>query len=279
MASASGRGAASRAPCREFLRGSCRWGTNCRFSHERKSVRVCRYYQNGFCHYGDKCSFLHLPPRQCSDSPSRYLANSRVSEHGIVPQVGRRVSEPSVTPLQSAANWRAPVKFPRENWALAAEFVPRNAGLVKSASSPILMDKSKETECQDETNHQTSLKIPPSKKEDLSFQYERSKDVVCGICMNKVYDKQTAEDRVFGILPNCSHAYCVGCIKRWRQARDFQNEVVKSCPQCCVKSSYFIPHKYWIEETDEKLQLIEDFKAKTGTILSWQKCMKKTSVK
>ncbi|XP_075706731.1 putative E3 ubiquitin-protein ligase makorin-1 [Rhinoderma darwinii] len=273
MASASGRGAASRAPCRAFLRGSCRWGTNCRFSHEKKSVPVCRHYQNGFCGYGDKCSFLHLPLCPRSDSPSLYLASRRVSEPCIVPympspQVGRRVSEPSVTPLQSSAfaNWRVPVQLPRENWALAAEFVPRNTGLVKSVSSPILMDKSNETECQDETKPQTSLKIPQSKKEDLSFQYERSKDVVCGICMDKVYDKQTAEDRVFGILPNCSHAYCVGCIKRWRQTRDFQNEVIKSCPQCRVKSSYFIPHKYWIEDPDEKLQLIVDFKAKTGKI-------------
>ncbi|XP_056413578.1 E3 ubiquitin-protein ligase makorin-2-like [Hyla sarda] len=273
MASASDRGAAPKAPCRAFYRGTCRWGTNCRFSHEKKTVPVCRYFQNGFCCYGEKCSFLHLPPFQRSDTPSNYLASRRVSEPCIVPcvpnlQVGRRVSEPSVTPLQSAAfqSQRVPVQLPREDWALAAEFVPRNTGLVRSVSSPILMDKPKEREFQDETRHRKTLKILHSKTEDSSIQYERSRDVVCGICMDKVYDKNIEEERIFGILPNCSHAYCVGCIKRWRKTRDFQNEVIKSCPQCRVKSSYFIPHKYWIGDSDEKLQLIQDFKAKTGKI-------------
>lgn len=40
----------------------------------------------------------------------------------------------------------------------------------------------------------------------------------------------------------------------------------RGCPQCRVKSSYFIPHKYWIGDSDEKLKLIEDFKAKTGYV-------------
>ncbi|XP_069827557.1 E3 ubiquitin-protein ligase makorin-1-like [Dendropsophus ebraccatus] len=269
MASASGRGAAARAPCRAFLRGTCRWGTNCRFSHDKKSVPVCRHFQNGFCSYGDKCSFLHLPPGQHSDAPS----SRRVSEPCIVPyvptpQVGRRVSEPSVTPLQSAAfaSQMASAQLPREDWALAAEFVPRNPGLVRSVSSPVLMDKSKETKEQEDSELQTTLKILHSKMEDSSLQHERSRDVVCGICMDKVYDKQRPEERIFGILPNCSHAYCVGCIKRWRKTRDFQNEVIKGCPQCRVKSSYFIPHKYWIGDSDEKIQLIQDFKAKTSKI-------------
>ncbi|XP_077155678.1 putative E3 ubiquitin-protein ligase makorin-1 isoform X1 [Ranitomeya variabilis] len=276
MASASGRGAAARAPCRAFLRGACRWGTNCRFSHETKYIPVCRHFRSGFCSYGDRCSFLHLPLGHRSDSPSHYPDTRRVSEPSIVPyvpnpRVGRRVSEPSVTALQS--NRTVPVQLPREDWALAPEFVPRNAGLFRSLSSPILTGKSKEPECQDETKRRTSLKTLHSKRlikfslqGDSGIPYERSKDVVCGICMDKVYDKQMVQDRVFGILPNCSHAYCVGCIKRWRKTRDFQHEVIKGCPQCRVKSSYFIPHRYWIEDSDEKIQLIEDFKAKTGKI-------------
>ncbi|XP_073431678.1 uncharacterized protein [Dendrobates tinctorius] len=271
MASASGRGAAARAPCRAFLRGACRWGPNCRFTHETQYIPVCRHFGNGFCSYGDRCSFLHLPQGHRSDLPSHHPDTRRVSEPSIVPfvpnpRVGRRVSEPSVTTLQSNPfeHRTVPVQLPREDWALAPEFVPRNAGLFRSSSSPILTGKSKEPECQDETNKRTSLKTLHSKRENSGIQYERSKDVVCGICMDKVYDKQIVQDRVFGILPNCSHAYCVGCIKRWRKTRDFQHEVIKGCPQCRVKSSYFIPHRYWIEDTDEKVQLIEDFKEKTG---------------
>ncbi|KAM5180194.1 putative E3 ubiquitin-protein ligase makorin-1 isoform 2-T2 [Mantella aurantiaca] len=276
MATASGGEAAAavapRGQCRAFLlRGVCRWGANCHFSHERKPVPLCRHFQNGFCGYGNKCSFRHTT-YQPPDAP-RYPSGRRVSEPCIAPHVsdspiGRRGSEPSVSPSQapSSENHTRSVQSPVENWALAAEFVPRNAGLVRSVSSPVLMDGSvpEKAEGHDETKDQTSTKDLPSKPENSELQYERSKNVVCGICMDKVYDKQVAGHRVFGILPNCSHAYCVGCIKRWRKTREFQNEVIKGCPQCRVKSSYFIPHKYWIGEPAEKLKLIEDFKAKTG---------------
>ncbi|XP_071624323.1 uncharacterized protein [Heliangelus exortis] len=94
----------------------------------------------------------------------------------------------------------------------------------------------------------------------------RSRVVVCGICMERVYEKQLPEERLFGILPNCSHAYCVGCIRKWRQSREFENEVIKACPECRVTSSYYIPHKYWVSDADEKEKLIKSFRARTGKI-------------
>ncbi|KAK4809070.1 hypothetical protein QYF61_004006 [Mycteria americana] len=92
----------------------------------------------------------------------------------------------------------------------------------------------------------------------------RSEAVVCGICMDRVYEKPLPEERLFGILPNCSHAYCVGCIRKWRRSRDFQSAVIKACPECRVTSSYYIPHKYWVSDVGEKAKLIETFKARTG---------------
>ncbi|NXC22897.1 MKRN1 ligase, partial [Corythaeola cristata] len=82
--------------------------------------------------------------------------------------------------------------------------------------------------------------------------------------MDRVYEKPLPEERLFGILPNCSHAYCVGCIRKWRQSRDFQSTVIKACPECRVTSSYYIPHKYWVSDVHEKEKLIETFKARTG---------------
>ncbi|XP_063810997.1 probable E3 ubiquitin-protein ligase makorin-1 isoform X2 [Pseudophryne corroboree] len=217
------------------------------------------------------CSYLHLPP-SCwvPDAPPHYHAGRRVSEPCVVPHIRdpraiRRGSEPSVNPLRATGS---EIQRPRENWALAAEFIPKDTGLLRSLSSPTLMGNSNAERAgiQDGTNNRQSVKALYSKKEDSDTLYERSRDVACGICMDKVYDKQLAEERIFGILPNCNHAYCVGCIKRWRKTRDFQNAVVKGCPQCRIKSSYFIPHKYWIGDAAEKLELIENFKAKTGKI-------------
>ncbi|NXE67160.1 MKRN1 ligase, partial [Calcarius ornatus] len=79
-------------------------------------------------------------------------------------------------------------------------------------------------------------------------------------------EKALPEERLFGILPNCSHAYCLGCIRRWRRSRAFQSTVIKACPECRIPSSYYIPHKYWISDAAEKEKLIGAFKARTGKI-------------
>lgn len=51
---------------------------------------------------------------------------------------------------------------------------------------------------------------------------------MCGICMDKVWDKPEAK-RIFGILPNCTHAHCLGCLRTWRRNRqDFPPDVIKS---------------------------------------------------
>ncbi|NWV43763.1 MKRN1 ligase, partial [Grantiella picta] len=84
--------------------------------------------------------------------------------------------------------------------------------------------------------------------------------------MDRVYEKPLLEERLFGILPNCSHVYCVGCIRKWRRSRDFQSKVIKACPECRITSNYYIPHKYWISDVAEKEKLIRTFKARTGKI-------------
>uniref|UniRef100_A0A5F8HAC5 RING-type E3 ubiquitin transferase n=1 Tax=Monodelphis domestica TaxID=13616 RepID=A0A5F8HAC5_MONDO len=95
---------------------------------------------------------------------------------------------------------------------------------------------------------------------------EDSRNVVCGICMEKVWDKPQ-EDRFFAILPNCSHSFCVRCLSTWRQScgESFQN-VIKACPECRVHSNYFIPHKFWVSKGPEKEQLIQNFKEQTSQI-------------
>ena len=51
---------------------------------------------------------------------------------------------------------------------------------------------------------------------------------MCGICMDKVWDKPEEAERLFGILPNCSHAHCLGCLRAWRKSRgDFPPGVIK----------------------------------------------------
>ena len=63
---------------------------------------------------------------------------------------------------------------------------------------------------------------------DLSFAVQRSEEKVCGICMEVVWQKQPASAQRFGILTNCTHVYCLDCIRKWRSAKQFENIVIRS---------------------------------------------------
>lgn len=81
-------------------------------------------------------------------------------------------------------------------------------------------------EASDSTQH-AGAAAPTARRPEESTAYKQSKDVVCGICMDKVYEKRNAQSRRFGILPNCSHAFCIECIVTWRKTKEFQEEVIK----------------------------------------------------
>ncbi|XP_067164063.1 E3 ubiquitin-protein ligase makorin-1 isoform X1 [Apteryx mantelli] len=95
---------------------------------------------------------------------------------------------------------------------------------------------------------------------ELSFAVQRSKDMVCGICMEVVYEKANPSERRFGILSNCSHTYCLKCIRKWRSAKQFESKIIKSCPECRITSNFVIPSEYWVEEKEEKQKLIQKYK-------------------
>ncbi|KPP68405.1 putative E3 ubiquitin-protein ligase makorin-2 [Scleropages formosus] len=96
---------------------------------------------------------------------------------------------------------------------------------------------------------------------EKAFAAQFSQDKVCSICMEVVYEKATPSERRFGILSSCSHTYCLGCIRQWRCAKQFENKIVKSCPECRVVSEFVIPSVFWVEDQEQKNRLIEEFKA------------------
>merc|ERR1712071_227832 len=92
-------------------------------------------------------------------------------------------------------------------------------------------------------NHQADM--------ERSFAIARSKEKCCGICMETIWDKIPAAKQRFGILPNCSHCFCLDCIRTWRQEKQFDNKIIRSCPECRVQSDFVCPSRYWCE-TKEK---------------------------
>ncbi|XP_075299027.1 putative E3 ubiquitin-protein ligase makorin-1 [Opisthocomus hoazin] len=293
VASGALRGGCLRPLCRNFARGFCRWGQSCRFSHDRKSAQVCRYFQRGFCSYGEQCSYQHtreepvpagtrcgpvptVPPGSVPAAVARGWGGARCgSAHPVssVTHVASKFPSEEVEEGEKDKNIPAPDNIPRG--AIGGEFVParargasgsqpRGLGLDPSSSDP--------REAVVETATGTDPAEVPAELGAAAALVPtaalrtRSEAVVCGICMDRVYEKPLPEERLFGILPNCSHAYCVGCIRKWRRSRDFQSTVIKACPECRVTSGYYIPHKYWVSDAGEKEKLIETFKARMGKI-------------
>uniref|UniRef100_A0A8C8WDX1 E3 ubiquitin-protein ligase makorin-2 n=1 Tax=Panthera leo TaxID=9689 RepID=A0A8C8WDX1_PANLE len=99
---------------------------------------------------------------------------------------------------------------------------------------------------------------------EKAFAFQASQDKVCSICMEVVLEKASASERRFGILSNCNHTYCLSCIRQWRCAKQFENPIIKSCPECRVISEFVIPSVYWVEDQNKKNELIEAFKQGMG---------------
>ncbi|NXY87503.1 MKRN2 ligase, partial [Alcedo cyanopectus] len=99
---------------------------------------------------------------------------------------------------------------------------------------------------------------------EKAFAFQASQDKVCSICMEVVYEKPSPSERRFGILSNCNHTYCLSCIRQWRCAKQFENPIIKSCPECRVISEFVIPSAYWVEDQEKKNELIEAFKQGVG---------------
>ncbi|KOC59312.1 E3 ubiquitin-protein ligase makorin-1 [Habropoda laboriosa] len=99
---------------------------------------------------------------------------------------------------------------------------------------------------------------------ELSFAIQRSREKSCGVCFEVIMEKAFGEQR-FGILPNCNHCFCLSCIRKWRQAKQFDNKIIRSCPECRVSSDFVCPSMYWVDTKEEKQKLIKDYKRALST--------------
>ncbi|KAM6986355.1 putative E3 ubiquitin-protein ligase makorin-1 [Aplochiton taeniatus] len=100
---------------------------------------------------------------------------------------------------------------------------------------------------------------------EISFAIQRSKDMMCGVCMEVVFEKANPSERRFGILSNCNHCYCLKCIRKWRSAKQFESKIIKSCPECRITSNFVIPSEYWVEDKEDKQKLIQKYKDGMGS--------------
>jgi E3 ubiquitin-protein ligase makorin len=108
--------------------------------------------------------------------------------------------------------------------------------------------------------HNSECIAAHEKEMEIAFSIQRSKEKTCGICFDIVWEKDGREQR-FGILPNCNHCFCLECIRTWRQAKQFDNKIIRACPECRTCSDFVCPSSFWVDNPEEKQQLITKYKS------------------
>ncbi|XP_075712022.1 E3 ubiquitin-protein ligase makorin-1 isoform X2 [Rhinoderma darwinii] len=256
--------------CRYFMHGVCKEGNNCRYSHDlstSRSTMICRYYQRGCCAYGDHCRYEHTKPLKQEIIGDASAARSSPPES--LPETSSNINTPD-----SDAQGAAPQEENKEQPAdpeLKKQLCPyATVGECRYGENCVYLHGDPcdmcglqvlhPTDTSQRSQHIKSCIEAHEKDMELSFAIQRSKDIVCGICMEVVYEKTNPSERRFGILSNCSHSYCLKCIRRWRSAKQFESKIIKSCPECRITSNFVIPSEYWVEEKEDKQKLIQKYK-------------------
>ncbi|XP_072497960.1 probable E3 ubiquitin-protein ligase makorin-1 isoform X2 [Notamacropus eugenii] len=269
--SQTGSNDSPRPRCRYFARGFCQQGQNCSFSHDRQSLPVCRYFQQGFCFRGNDCRYQHsqVPSSsECTTEPLLPLPEPRL-ELGSASELATLHSVPEeLSPSCTQHGRGSGIKHLHTTEAADSTFsdsldIPLGNLNLNSTLEPGPQPDPQPAPHPDSSPDQNVFRLPRTPTPDIM---ENSQDVVCGICMEKVWDKHPA-DRFFAILPSCSHAYCVSCLRTWRQSRgNCPQNIIKACPECRVRSNYFVPYKFWVSKGPEKEQLIRNFTDRTSQI-------------
>ncbi|KAM7412001.1 hypothetical protein PAMA_021801 [Pampus argenteus] len=282
--------------CGRFITGSCRFGPRCNYRHEWPvASQICRYFQKGRCWYGNRCRYLHiLQPEDDAAVAGRRASMPTVSSSGVpYAPPGRRGSEPTV--LQTGVTVSSQERSTSHSHSVVNVSNPQHN--TRRVAADIVEEQSQDTDSQltaswesvqrsgtaqagaidgqhkQETSSNDTEDVGAAAASTTQGELEemeaflQSKNVTCGICMDKVYEKVDSRNHVFGILPNCNHSFCLQCIRTWRKTKDLGPDVIKTCPQCRVRSAFYVPNKYWVEG-QQKERLIATFKEK----FSKQRC-------
>uniref|UniRef100_A0A672QE55 RING-type E3 ubiquitin transferase n=1 Tax=Sinocyclocheilus grahami TaxID=75366 RepID=A0A672QE55_SINGR len=268
--------------CRYFMHGLCKEGDNCRYLHDLNSCKptmICKFFQKGCCAFGDRCS--KELKEQCCFFPSLWGAaqNSYVQESRCFSSsvyCGRPHYETAKYVNKSCRFFFKFLSGHLSNKEMKKQLCPYAAvgecryGLNCAYLHGDVCDMCglqvlHPSDSSQRSQHIRACIEAHEKDMEISFAVQRSKDMMCGVCMEVVFEKTNPSERRFGILSNCSHCYCLKCIRKWRSAKQFESKIIKSCPECRITSNFVIPSEYWVEDKEEKQQLIQKYKDGMGS--------------
>ena len=269
----------ARARCLYYQWGHCRYGQNCYFSHANvnssnscdsnqymdssssswrhtsenrnvpgpnKRIAWKRQDNNGDDSSGDEASENRLPNTEFVPSGNDNV--SKRPEHSPQKSYSEVCKEMTTKGTGSPGNICPYLKRGQCKFGIQCNYAHGEiCQFCRTAClNPHDKDQQKKhiNECMRQHNMEKSLAIA------------RSKEKTCGICFEVIMEKVPQEQR-FGILPNCNHCFCLFCIRKWRQAKQFES---KACPECRIQSDFVCPSPYWIDTKEDKEKLIKEYK-------------------
>ncbi|XP_017072450.1 probable E3 ubiquitin-protein ligase makorin-1 [Drosophila eugracilis] len=285
-----------------------------------RSQTICRYYVRGICRFGELCRFSHdltrgrpeceqetatevLPKPSTSSSNNASVSsqqrnwvnapvfvpsqkrNPALEESVVETSMGSEVEDgASYAVFQPGVSWAEVVGGPSSvnnkgdnsgpmNPASLDEVCPYESPCAWGELCPyrIHMELCEmcdqfclhPTDQAQRKKHNRECLQQHEQAMELSFAIARSKDKTCGICFDTIMEKAGREKR-FGILPNCNHIFCLECIRTWRQAKQFEHKITRACPECRVCSDFVCPSAFWVETKEEKDKLLNDYRSALG---------------
>ena len=101
----------------------------------------------------------------------------------------------------------------------------------------------------------TAAEAAASEADDLD-EARASWTAACSICMELPARKR----KRFGLLNSCDHAFCLQCIREWRDTRTQSRNAVLVCPVCRVLSAFVIPSLRHVTQPERKARLIDAYR-------------------
>ncbi|XP_020599456.1 E3 ubiquitin-protein ligase makorin isoform X2 [Phalaenopsis equestris] len=279
--------------CKYFVHGACFKGEYCEFSHDWKdqSNNACTFYQKGLCSFGSRCRYDHvkvsnarpsmgtgslqaIQPYNFSlngehkPSSSSFIEFSDQGKH-IFPSSkpawnqSHRLSTFEDYPIGHDPAYNSIADQPICSFA-AAGSCPHGEGCPHIHGDQCSICKKYCLHPYRPDEREEHVKLCQKNNQNLEA-LRFSQEIECSVCLDRVLS-----ERKFGLLSECDHPFCISCIRNWRSncpsiGMDV-NSTLRACPMCRKLSYFVIPSVIWYSTSEEKQEIVENYKAKLKTI-------------
>lgn len=217
---------------------------------------LCTYFMAGGCRFGDSCRFRHAAADPAAVDFFESEIERLISADRIAASALDATSSPSASPLPSPKasgsgagggdGSASEDAFAADTERWLASGMANRLGLIDAAIAAGL--------CYDAEDAEVALAMA---------ERNVSKDMACSVCMEEV---TAAPGRRFGLLSNCTHCFCLACIREWRGRIDLPVETTRSCPVCRKLSYLVIPCDRFIADEGRKAVVSKEYHSSQKTI-------------